>query len=224
LYFGTRASLIVTRFNQTVDNLIASAIVDSIEGLPEWENIFGGRFFLQQAENLNLGSVRNQGWEVQGGLNVGPVVMKGTYSWTKSRIIGITPKYRSQFPQYVRGGVFRLFPEHTFAVNAQYTRARSTISINVQGQGQLFTGATSLFYTNTYKRFSALSPRIGLPSTYVGVLSGYALADFNAAQYFSPRLEGIFQIQNLGNFYRNDQDATFANIGRQTKAGLRLRF
>jgi outer membrane receptor protein involved in Fe transport len=81
VYVGTRGSLVVTRYNQTVDNLIVNAVVDSVFLLPEYQVLYGQYAFpLRQVENLNLGSVRNQGWELVGTLNVGPLTTKGTYS------------------------------------------------------------------------------------------------------------------------------------------------
>jgi outer membrane receptor protein involved in Fe transport len=54
-----------------------------------------GRCFRYQSQYLNIGAIRNQGWELQGSVNTGPLTTRGTYSWSKSRIIGIIPKYRT---------------------------------------------------------------------------------------------------------------------------------
>lgn len=99
LYFGNRGSLVVTRYNQTVNNLISEVPIDSVQSLVS-DAVFdcgtpkdNGYCYTKQWQNLNVGSIRNQGWELQGSINTGPFTTRGTYSWTKSRVIGITPKY-----------------------------------------------------------------------------------------------------------------------------------
>jgi outer membrane receptor protein involved in Fe transport len=103
LYLGTRASFVVTRYNQTVDGLIERINVDSVRSLAQFPTYYEGPLdtagygYQYQAKYLHIGSIRNQGWELQGTLNLGPFATRGTYSWTKSRVIGITPMYRSYF-------------------------------------------------------------------------------------------------------------------------------
>ena len=235
LYLGSVASLVVTRYNQTVDNLIASAYVDSVRSplpasayggypVPSWVD---GYLYYVQNEYLNLGSIRNQGWELQGTVNTGRITTKATYSWTKSRIIGITPKYRTQFPQYVPGGVFQFVPEHTYALSMQYTTAATTLSFDVQGQGLLYLdryAGDPLANLVDQTRLRSLAPVFSLPFTYVSRGPGYATADVNASRRLSAHLDGVLQIQNLANSYKNDVSGYNAAIGRQTKVGLHVRW
>jgi outer membrane receptor for ferrienterochelin and colicin len=229
LYLGSRASLVVTRFNETVDNLITSAIVDSVDlvaafkqghGIPDW------KYPLRQTENLNLGSVRNQGWELQGTVTTGSVTTKGTYSWTKSRLIGITPKFHKQFPQYVVGSPFDFIPEHTYAIDVTYAHGGTTVSTNWQGEGQVFVGTSDRLYA--FDRDARLplqnTARWELPSNYHGVIPGYPIGDLNISQRLTTHLDANAQISNIASRFQNDYNQSFGSIGRTMRVGLRLRF
>jgi len=227
LYLGNRASLVVTRYNQTVDNLITSAVVDSVDMLPEQRVLQGCAPWQCHAgipEYLNLGSVRNQGWELNGTAHLGPLTTTGTYSWTKSRIIGITPKYARQFQgQYVVGAPFQYLPEHTYALGLQYVTVHSTIGLNVHGQGLLYNYSDDIRDAITLARLRISAPRMSDPRpTTIG--PGYALADLNASRRLSGRVEGTLQVQNVTDSYHNDFGTNTASIGRQSMLGLRVRW
>jgi len=237
LYLGSRASLVVTRYNQTVDNLILyTDIADSVRSLlpatayganpadtPYWTD---GYWYWYQSQYLNLGGVRNQGWELQGSVNTGPLTTKGTYSWTKSRIMGISPKYRALFaPRYQPGAVFTLLPEHTWALNFTYARGGTTVSANVQGQGVLYYAFEDpLAQDIGARRLRIQAGRMSLPNGYVNRGPGYTRTDVNASHTFSSALDGTLQILNAADQYQNDYAATAAAMGRQTKLGIRWRW
>jgi len=237
LYFGTRGSLVITRYNQTVDGLIDYVKVDSARSLvpnPPSDYYYvkdaAGYGYIYQYQYLNIGSIRNQGWELQGSANVGPLTTRGTYSWTKSRTIGVNPKYRSYFsdqPQYTPGATFQYLPEHTWAWGVTYDRAQSTVGLNVTGIGRVFTGNRDKFYLQHLNgsirlQQNQLNVR-SLDGAYINSNSGYALVDLTALHRFSPRVEGVLQVQNLANRFTNDYDAEYASMGRQTKGGIRVR-
>lgn len=239
LYFGGRGSLVITRYNQTVDGLIALiSAVDSVRSLvPLPPGVFAFQYvsidpdgfgYFTQSQSINVGSIRNQGWELQGSVNTGPISTRGTYSWTKSRMIGITPRYRSKLTNswYQPGFTFDLLPEHTWALNVAYGQAATSISLNINGTGFRYRGADPLLITvvSNTPRLDNNNPRKqGLPSLYRSTGSGYATADLNASHRFSSLCEGIVQVQNLTNYYQNDYRINEAVIGRQTKAGIRIR-
>lgn len=250
LYFGSRGSLTVTRYNQTVDGLISLVNrADSVRSLAPNPMVFGltcaqlisfglseycssqdndGYGYLLQSQYLNIGSIRNQGWELQGSMNLGPITTRGTYSWTKSRTIGITPKYRALFaniPQYQPGATFRFLPEHTWAIGVTYAKSASTVAFNMTGAGRTANAFDDFFHENIYNLIRLPQNRLsfGPPSNYISFNKGYALADITASHRFVPRLEGVLQIQNLTDHYVNDYYAAYAIMGRQTKIGLRVR-
>lgn len=230
LYLGKRGSLVVTRYNQTVDNLIANPKVDSVRSLLPNPLIavskdVDGYGYQYVTQNLNIGSIRNQGWELQGSINTGPFTTTGTYSWTKSRIIGITPKYRSVLTgtQYRVGAPFMYLPEHTWAIVTRYANLGTIVSLNVNGVGFLYRVGDDIGIISS-ARLDQIKPRVSFPPiTRTKVGEGYAMADLNATRKFTARFEGLLQIQNLANFYQNDYSSGYAVLGRQSKVGINIR-
>jgi outer membrane receptor protein involved in Fe transport len=238
-YVGTKGSLIVTRYNQTVDGLISSAIVDSARTLmPCLGSCFAASFdsdgygYYRQRQNLNIGSIRNQGWELQGSVNTGPFTTRGAYSWTKSRVIGMTPKYRSSFPArdypgYQPGAAFASLPEHTWALGVTYARRQTTVALNVMGTGLialLYPSSGDFYLRNLSGSIRLRQNRLNInPGQYFSANRGYALADLMMAHRVSSSVEGTLHVQNLTNRYTNDTDAAYATLGRQGRLGLRIR-
>jgi len=232
LYLGTRASIQVTRYNQTVDNLIVNPVVDSVDVLPVWKQQFPFcavpfQCALKLTENVNIGSVRNQGWEGRGTLNLWMLNVTGTYSWNKSRLIGITPKYRGQFPQYVVGAPFRFMPEHTYALGVAYVHGGSRISYNVQGQG-LWQSLGLFFWERTGNNYATrlgmYNSRVVKPANFTEVRRGYLLGDLNVTQQLMSHVEVLLQINNLTNNYQSEVEPYTQQSGRTTGLGVRLHF
>lgn len=242
LYFGSRGSLVVTRFNQTVDNLISNVgPADSVRSSSSIDvpdpNFFcssdfrdtEGRCFVYQYQYLNVGAIRNQGWEMQGSINIGPFTTNGTYSWVKSRVIGVTPKYRALLSgsTFEPGRSFDYVPEHTWALGATYSQSRNTVSLNVNGVGMRYIqfGALDLA-TSTNSRFHLSRPRMQTPLSqiYRPLGSGYATADLNATHRFSSQIDAILQVTNLTDYYQNDRNVQFASPGRSSRVGVRVRW
>jgi hypothetical protein len=208
LYLGTRASVIITRYNQIVDGLIATPKVDSVRSLAPNPAISNGSrdadgyAYAYEYQYLNVGSIRNQGWELQGSINIGPFSTRATYSWTKSRTIGVNPRYRTYFnpityPSYQVGATFSFLPEHTWAVGTTYARAGTTMAIDITGIGRL-TNARDAFYIQNLSTSIRLPQyrQIWSPTTgYISSNNGYAMADLTASrQLASSRVEGIVQV------------------------------
>jgi len=252
LYFGNRGSLIVTRYNQTVDHLIAYVIgFDSTRSLqPQFDSPYyaygfdemfdhigaGGYSYFLPRKNINLGDIRNQGWELQGTINTGPLTTKGTYSWTMSRVIGVTRQYEKQ-TGVVPGSAYNFLPEHTYALDFRYAHGGTTLSLDLQGQSMVWSptnpGQSGLlgtplgdawlcsFNSRLWLQCPDLSGRV---AEQMGQASGYAQGDLNVAQRLSSTLEGTLQIQNVRNSYRNDAPIGIVSMGRQTSLGFRFRW
>jgi len=229
LYFGNQGSLNITYFNQTVTGVIFSAVIDSVQSSIPARDIFGYDprhcypcgYWQLQSQSVNGADVRNNGATAVGSWTIGPLTATGTYSWTKSRVIGVTPAYRWQFPYLVPGGAFRFSPEHTFALGLSYSTALTTVSLNMQGQGSFFAYGDPNKYLNCSFRFTTTCFR--LSSGRINMSNpAYGVADLNATRRLSRAVEGTVQVQNLANSYRFDQD-NVSVIGRQTKLGLRIR-
>jgi hypothetical protein len=230
LYLGNRASFTVTRANETVDNLIDNAKSDSVDILPQWTVAFpvcavAWKCPLRQNQNLNLGSIRNQSWEFHGTVTLGPVTTSGTWTHTKSRIIGITERYRNQFPYYYVGGSFIFSPEHTYGVNVTYARGNTTISTNWQGQGTQLLGTYDLFaLTNDRIRLDVNNKiRWNIPATYAAVGSGYGIGDVHVSQRVTAHVDANIDVSNLASTRRVDDAATAGSVGRGINIGMRIR-
>lgn len=248
LYLGNRGSLIVTRYNQTVDRLIYQLRnVDSVPSLLTVgesyanagltctdytsQSVCDGYTYFQQHQYINAGSIRNQGWELQGSITTGPFTTSSTYSWTKSRVIGITPRYRSLLVDraFIPGQTFDFIPEHTGALSVSYAQHATSVSLNVSGSG-----TTSRPVSQTdLDRGTASSIRLrmrgaykinSIPDVYRQPVAGYATANMNATHRFSDRISTTLQISNLADYYRNDVDIYYPTPGRQTNIGLSLRW
>jgi hypothetical protein len=227
LYFGSRGSLVVTRYNQTVDNLDVAPVVDSVPLLPAIQAQFGvgpWALKLNQVQDLNLGSVRNQGWEAKGTLNVGAISAAGTFSWNKSRLIGITPRYRNQFPQYVVGAAFDNIPEHTYGLGFSYARGKTRVAYNLQGQGMAKAPSGVLSSTLGDYRLMGNRPRMEFPLLFKEVFPGFPLGDLNASRQFTSNIEVILHVVNVTNSFQGDIDPLVPQSGRMTSVGIRMRF
>jgi outer membrane receptor protein involved in Fe transport len=258
LYLGGRASLVVTRYNQTVNGLIAEIPgVDSVRSLTPNPIFFGfltsancmaqgwgptlcssrdaaGYVYALLTQNINAASIRNQGWELQGSLATGPLTTRGTYSWTKSRSLGVTPHFRESFasqlvyfPEYRQGAMFSYLPEHTWAVGVTYARAQTTVGLNLTGIGQFRNGVDEFALEHFDGSIRLPQNRLNfdpyLFRNYTSLSRGYTMADITATHRFSQRMESVLEIQNLTDHYTQDAGATFATLGRQIKMGLRIR-
>jgi len=240
LYLGSILSLNITRYNNTSDNLVYQVNVDSIprlDGNPDpygycqtQPAYCGYGSHLVQSKFLNLGSVRDQGWEVQGATNVGRLSMRGTYSFTKSRIIGITPLFRTQFPGIVVGQAFNNLAEHTWSYEVAYATGGNRLAYHWQGQGkQLTPFAFSMLGVEVYST-RLQSPRVtGVcpPPTY-GFCSvsmkGYGTGSIDGSHRFTQRFDGELHIVNVWNNYQTDAFPGYRSGGRQERIGVRVRF
>jgi outer membrane cobalamin receptor len=234
LYYRNRASFVVTRYNQVIDDLIGRIQpVDSVKSLapnPQLADSHDTQNFgyLYLNKNLNVGSIRNQGWELQGSAMFGPFLTRATYSWTKSRIIGVTPEFRALFLNntlYQVGRSFDYLPEHTWALTESYARRATNVALTLNGHGQFYKSRDYLtFNATTTWRDPSYRLRQNLPSFYRALGPKHVTADFNAAQRFTSGIEAIVQVQNLTDYYQEDIDIALPAMGRQSKVGVRVRF
>jgi len=237
LYLNTRASLTVTRANQTVTNLIDYVLVDSVRSLIM--NPLGyctlyhvcasdGYWYQQLRQDLNVANIRNQSWELHGTVNLGPLATTGTYSWTKSRSLGMTPRFAAQFtaPQYQRGAAFQLVSEHTWAIGTTYATAGRTLGLHVNGASPFVNLSSQTQIDHLTPYFIRLQGDVWKMSNfqaYINRTQPIVQVDLDATQRFTSHLEGTIHVLNLGNGYETDLDAHNPVAGRQTQLGFRIR-
>jgi len=231
--------LSVTHYNQVVSNLIDNVYgVDSVRSLkpdasgycqygPSYCYPDGYGKVLQSQYN-NVASLRNQGWELQGTITTGPFTSGGTYTWSKSRVIGVTDQLRKLFPLYAYGaytpgstpsGV----REHTWLVKTSYARSSLSVILTVNGVERMYSSLNEFALNNFNRRLFVQENAIFIGSAYTGVIPGYAMANLNAARRIGSRADLTLQVQNLTNKYVNDAVSSWAEMGRQTSLGLRIR-
>jgi len=240
VYFGGRGSLTVTRYDQLVRNeIFYGGGVDSIMSIIPANQLFPGysscdtcRFVYHQSMQVNIGSVRNDGWTLESRWTVGPFTANGTYSWTKSRVALVSQKAQVLFPWIVKGASFEELAEHTFAFGLQYAMGKTLLRLNVQGQGQTWSSEPNQLYSDDYNRRLSIEDLSfarwglgvdGMPEDG-SVIRAYALADLNASQQLAPHVDGIIQIQNVFNSFQHDALSLATSMGRQGKVGFRVRW
>jgi len=237
LYLGSQGSLAITRYNQTVDGLIYELKVDSVRSRTVCFNVPGcqasstdlaGYGYQYQTEHLNVGSIRNQGWELRGSFPLGPFTTHGTYSWTKSRVLGITPKYRSLIqqthdPRFNPGATFMYLAEHTWALGTAYARGATTVRLDVNGVGSLQNNMNELYVMHLYSLIRLQQNILNNSPQLYAINPGYATGSLSVIQRLTPRIDGSLHVENLANHYQNDFIALDATMGRQVKAGFTIR-
>jgi outer membrane receptor protein involved in Fe transport len=187
---------------------------------------------------MNASGIRNQGWEFQGSILTGPFTTRGTYSWVKSRSMGVTPGFAAAYapliassPQFVQGASLQLVPEHTWGLHMSYARAQTTVALNLTGVAKVKILEDDLFLRH-------LDPGVRLENNswnvaqkgsdlrlffYDNYNDGYVTADLTASHRMTRHVETVLEVQNLGNRYQQDVSVRQATIGRQTRLGFRIR-
>jgi outer membrane receptor protein involved in Fe transport len=226
LYYGTRASLQITHYDQHVDNLIIGVPVDSAPSLNP--NVNGVYSYVQVTQKQNVGAVRNTGWEGQAQLNLFTGFdLTGTWSNTITRFQHLSSVYKcssantAQADQclYPGAGLFNL-AEHTGAVSANFARSRLNLNTSVSfiGQrhfaydiGEYYAATNGRLFTQVYT-FSPVTA------------AGYATFDVRGSYQLTRQVQGTLLVQNAGNSHEGDYTGRrfLPAIGRSTMIGLRI--
>lgn len=226
LYFGGRGSFQITHYDQHVDNLIISIPVDSVQSLNP--NTSGNYLYAVVSQRMNVGAVRNTGWEGQGTVNLTPAVsLGGTLSNTITRFEHLNSSYRcaaAGTPSgdqclYPGAGLFNM-AEHTGALSANYANARINLNTSMSYIGpRHFAYDIGDYYAATNGRLSTST------FTYVPVTApGYETFDVRGAYQLTPKMQATLTVQNVGNNHDGDYTGRrfLPTIGRNTMLGIRI--
>jgi len=238
---GSRSSFVLTRYNETVDNLIYFIFpIDSVRSLRPiiagqddylWDSKDAqGYGYHRIGENLNAAAIRNQGWEFQTSNNFGPLVVKGTYTFSKSRNLALKPLFRELLPwaplgnTVIGGGL----TEHTWMLGFNYARRNDNIGVTLNGIGQVYHYDTDplcgyRLTVGANANCSRVQDTRGIVNGGNFLVPAYVMSYINAAHRFNAMWEGIFSMDNAGNSYVNDRAGRIQVQGRVTKVGFRLR-
>ncbi|HWC73057.1 MAG TPA: TonB-dependent receptor [Gemmatimonadales bacterium] len=203
LYDRDRASLSVTRYDQTARNLIAVAFLafDPV--------------FVQQFQNV--ARVRNKGWELEGSLRlVKGLSMRATYSYVDSRVDSLGPNDQTG---YTVGQSLLGVPHHTGALTLSERTSRVLLEAGVD-----YVGSSSNY--DPVAAYHAANPRLGAPNYNSGLVTLPEAYRYTARAAFdlTPTLTLWGRVDNLTNVIVRDQGYfPVDQIGRQTVLGIRVR-
>jgi outer membrane receptor protein involved in Fe transport len=219
LYYGNLGSLTVNRYQQTVTDLMQQVVVDSIL---RTLLTTGAQSYLKQNQWVNAAKVRQSGWEGTGSVNVGPLTVKGTYSWNDSRVLAVSPLYTGNL---TRGRSFTGLMTHSGYASATYAYGGTSIvgSMSYVGATLVDSRPVMVFYDALYSRTKMYVDRFGV-RTFFSSKPGYAKSDLAISQRVNAWASATLNVNNLANSFQSDAYEYYPSLGRQTTVGMTLRF
>lgn len=225
LYFGHLASVDITHYDQTVQNLIGRVVVDSARSLLP---INGTETYLYNDiyQATNVGTLRNVGTNVTASVNVGLWALRGTYSKQES----IVRRYTAPFAAFLTthtvntyriGEGALLFPTHLAAASLSYGSPRWHAEVNVQYVGVMPTNDDLVFELTGLARLGVLSPRVApVPSSFRTLYPSTTTVDVHYLYRLTRGFDALLNIKNLANAEAHDIGVELPIIGRQAEVGL----
>ncbi|MEW5927480.1 MAG: TonB-dependent receptor [Gemmatimonadota bacterium] len=222
LEVGSRASVQVTRFRQTAKDLIGQVTATVVDSAVL---VFGFPFTYDRVQFVNLGRVRNDGWELQGTAALGPFTARGTYSTVNSRVLRVI---NPRDPRYRVGDALFGPAQRSGALDLRYHRDRLRLGTHLSyvGPARMLSNAV-LEKERTSLRVDRLSRRTysALPyATSAYTADGYRLLDLNAAYDLRPDAGVFLNVFNALDHYRGEVDNYAVVPGRRMLAGVRFAF
>lgn len=219
-----RFSLGVTHYRQTAEDLVAtvlSTITDTT-----LVSDFGAPFVYFQQQTVNLGRVRNTGWELQGTAELGRLVLRGNLSTARSRVLELNnpddPRYALSAevvgPARESGSLDARYQAGRIHLGGRVTHvgrvrlARNDALLDDAGQARVLPPSPRLY--NPFERFAG--------GTYTA--GDYRLVDLSAGYDLAPRAHLFANVFNVGDDYRSDVENTAVTRGRRTLLGVRMNF
>ena len=204
VYFGTRGSLGVTYYDQTVKDLI-DAVTDPT----------ASTFTLQW---VNVGRIKNAGWEFEGQLAVGLVRLGGTFSITNSTVRSLSPTYSGPYQIGDRvNGVSRYSGGVSLSVTPTQ-RTTVTGSLTFVG-GWRSTDGVALFGV-----FFDGQPFRGSSRDYWIRYPGFTKVNVGVTQVLTSQLSAFARVENVGNVHAVERDNLTTPMGRVSLLGAQLHY
>ncbi|MBA3403576.1 MAG: TonB-dependent receptor [Gemmatimonadaceae bacterium] len=204
LYFGRRASVQVTYYDQVVEGLIAQS---------ERPRIIPTQFAFTWE---NLGDVSNKGIELEGRFIAGPLSFSATFSKGTSRVLRLAKGYTGALqPGQPMFGVARSSGGGSVTYQARSTSVR--LDVTSVGSVRAFD-----FLANSIRSRDRLDPQ-NFPSTAFNL--NYPPANkyhLSAGHDLSSRFHVFGRVDNLFNSFDSDLRTDFPTIGRLATFGLRM--
>jgi hypothetical protein len=222
LYYGNLGSLTINHYQQIVTDLIQNIAIDTVE-ITQLSS--GSITKLAQRINLNVGSMRQQGWETTSSLNLGALALKGTYSWIDSRI-----RYRNTnaggiiFP-FDPSGSFVGLPTHTGNFTLTYAAGGTSLTwaTNYTGRAIGRNDTDISMLRRDRARINTYYERLKFTFGYRPTLS-YVKSNVGVSHRMNGWTSATLNVTNVTNDFTSDAGDMFPSLGRQTLLGLSLRF
>ncbi len=207
LYWGHRASLTATYYNQTAIDLIDEVLLNQASNPPVYQF-------------QNVGRIRNTGAEFQGTLNFAIISLTAEYSIMHSRIASLSPYYTGD---YEVGDRATLVPNQSAggALTWRATRTTSaTFALNYIGSWVYYDmlKLDSTFYGNLPFQGSH-----GLRD-YWRTYPGFVKENLTINQQIDRRMSAFLSVENLGDSHAIEQYNTVPIQGRTTMLGFRIKY
>jgi outer membrane receptor protein involved in Fe transport len=203
VYFGTRGSLGLTYYDQTVKDLIDAVNPTASAFTLQWQNV---------------GRIKNSGWELEGQLAWGLVRLGGTFSIANSTVRSLSPTYSGAYQigdrvngvsRYSGGVSLTITPTPRTTVTGGLTHVgawRSSDVIALFGvffDGQPFRGSARDYWIR-YPAFTKIN---------VGV-----------TQVLTSQLSAFARVENVGNVLAVERDNLTTPMGRVSLLGGQLHY
>jgi outer membrane receptor protein involved in Fe transport len=207
LDFGRRASLQVTYYNQTAKNLIDSEQLS-----------FDPTTFTTTQQYLNLGRVKNTGWEFQGSVSpFEPLTLTGSVSITNSTIDSLGPGYGGNFQV---GDRLLGVPHTVGGLTVSYALPRTTVSAGVTYADSWVNVDWVRYYNDLYVNGVFTNPYRSYWITY----PAFARIRASVMQQLTKQVSAFVQVENATNRQTGEQDNFSLTAGRTSTVGLRVKY
>ncbi len=201
-----RASLGVTYYNQRAINLIDLITVPTPPDTPP----------TYQFQNLDR--VKNEGWEFEAHLPVGPVQVAGTYSITHSTVQQLPPDFAGD---YQVGDQILMTPRASAGASVSYSLLPHT---TLTGSMTHIGHYTGLDFAALYGVFYGDQPFRGSFRAYWMEYPTVTKFAVGVSQVLSKGLTAFVRAENVGNNLRSEQTNTSISTPRSVVVGANLRY
>ncbi|HYW13367.1 MAG TPA: TonB-dependent receptor [Longimicrobium sp.] len=221
----TLLSLSFTGYRQTADDLIDDVLLIVVDSTILGE--LGDPLIYPQVQTVNLGRVRNTGWEAQGRAVLGAFTVRGAFGTARSRVLRLN---NPDDQRYAIGRALIGPAQEQGSVDVSYAGRRLRSGIRVLHVGPVRLLRNDLLQEGaTRARTPRLSPRTWDPFNFdLGVGSytapAYRLVDVDAGWRLASSTDLFVRVFNALDYYRNDVVNTGVARGRRTLAGVRVTF
>jgi outer membrane receptor protein involved in Fe transport len=205
--YGRRASLGVTYYNQHAIDLIAYVTAQPPPGDT-----------LPTSQYQNISRVKNEGWEFETRLDLGPVRLAGTYSITKSTVQKLAPDYPG--PYQVGDRVLGI-PYTSAGATVTYSPVPRTI---LTASLTYFGHWTALDYLSFYGFVFLHQPYRGSQRAYWLEYPSVTKLGFGLSQQVTEHFTAFVHAENLGNNLRFEQYNATPPKPRSATVGATLRY